>query len=419
MTRRLLIYIIMSLAATLLAAARTYSIREIPNVHVSDSTRFVSNPDGVLSPAGEEEINNRLRTINGATSAEVVVVTVDDIDADIDDFANELFSLWGLGKKDKDNGLLLLVAKETHKVVFRTGRGIEGLLPDGLLGSIIRNDIAPRFRADDFDGGVNAAISTVADIILKPEAREEILSRYANDSNPDGDLSGDGLFRIYLTIAMILAVISVILLVSKLLNSSGRDRHARYLALDSIYPVILFLSFVTLGMALVALIPLLLIRHRLRRGPHYCPKCKTRMRLMDEVHDNDFLSRAQDLEEQIGSIDYDVWVCPKDGETEIIPYIQRSSAYRECPVCHARTLRVISDRIVIRPTTSREGLRQITSRCLNCGFEDHENRRIPREMPKVVIIPGGGPGVSGSGGGFGGGHFGGGLTAGGGASGSW
>lgn len=404
----------MCLLGAIRISAATYSVSQVPNVHLTDSTRFVSNPDGILSPAGEQELNNRLRAINGSSSAEVIVVVVDDIDSDINDFATDLFRLWGLGKKDTNNGLLMLVAKNPHKVVFRTGNGIEGLLPDGLLGSIIRKEIVPRFRQNDFDGGVNSAISVVSDIITTPEAREEITSRYANDAFDDN--VGQDLFEFYLICAVIAAAIAFALFLLTFIRSRNKDRHSRYLALNSIYPTVLFITFVTLGMALVALIPLLYIRHRLRRGPHYCPKCNSRMRLMDEVHDNDFLTRAQDLEEQIGSIDYDVWVCPVDGETEIIPYIQRSSAYRECPVCHARTLRVVSDRIVIHPTASREGLRQITTRCLNCGHEDHENHRIPREMPKVIILPSGG---SGGGGGFGGGHFGGGLTSGGGASGSW
>lgn len=418
--RRLLIYIIMSLALLLPAAAKTYSVKEIPNVHLADSTRFVTNPDGVLTPAGEQELNSRLRAINGATSAEVVVVAVDDVDTqtDIDDFATELFNQWGVGKKDTKNGLLLLVAKDSHRVVFRTGTGLEGLLPDGLLGTIIRREIAPRFREGDFDGGVNTAISTVSDILTDPDAREQIRSKYANDSAADDDLSGERIFQIYLILALIAAIFAVALLIYKLWTSASKDRHAQYVALDSIFPTILFLTFVTLGMALFALIPLLLIRHRLRRGTHRCPRCNSKMRLMDEEHDNDFLTRAQDLEEQIGSIDYDVWVCPNDGETEIIPYIQRSSAYKECPVCHARTMRVISDRIALRPTATREGIRQITTRCLNCGHQDTESRRIPRETPPVVVIP---SGISsgGGGGGIGGGSFGGGFTTGGGASGSW
>ncbi len=413
--KRLLIYII-CVIATLSCGAVTYSVKDIPNVHIADSTRFVSNPDGILSPQGEAEVNRALRQVHAETSAEFVVVTVDDLDRDIDEFATALFRDWGLGKKDTNNGLLLLISKNSREMVFRTGGGMEGLLPDGLLGSIIRKEIAPRFRDGDFDGGVLAGVNKVNEILLDPEARAEIMSRYANDRSDDN--IGENLFNLYLYVCAFMALISLIMLASALMGSRNKDRYAKYQAVNKIYTPILFVSFLGLGMPLIALLPLLIIRHRLRRGPHYCRKCGTAMQLMDEQHDNDFLSHAQDLEEQIGSIDYDVWVCPRDGETEIIPYVQRSSAYRECPVCHARTYRVVSDRIVRRPTTTTEGLRRITSRCINCGHEGDETRTIPREAPNVIIIPGG-SGGSGGGGSFSGGSFGGGFTAGGGARGGW
>lgn len=402
--------------AALSCFGATYSVKDIPNVHIADSTRFVSNPDGILSPQGEAEINRALRQVHAQTSAEFVVVTVDDLDRDIDEFATALFRDWGLGKKDTNNGLLLLISKDSREMVFRTGGGVEGLLPDGLLGSIIRKEIAPRFREGDYDGGVLAGVNKVNEILLDPDAREEIMSRYANDATDDN--VGEDLFIFYLYLCAFMAIISLLMLGGALLGSRGKDRYAKYQAVNKIYPGVLFMSFIGLGMPLIALLPLLFIRHRLRRGPHYCQKCGTAMQLIDEQHDNDFLSHAQDLEEQIGSIDYDVWVCPRDGETEIIPYVQRSSSYGECPVCHARTYKVVSDRIVRRPTTTHEGLRRITSRCINCGHEGDETRTIPREAPKVVIIPGG-TGGSGGGGSFGGGSFGGGFTAGGGARGGW
>lgn len=414
--KRLLIYIICVLAAVGVRA-RTYSVSEIPNVHLSDSTRFVTNPDGIMSPGAEMELNETLRSLRRTTSAEVAVVVVDDIDEDIDEFATQLFRAWGLGKKDTNNGLLLLIAKDQRRVVFRTGGGMEGLLPDGLLGSLIRKEIAPRFREGDYDGGITAAMGQINTILTRPEAREEILSKYANDADAN-DISGEGLFNFYLTCCGLLALAALALLCFALYRSRRKDRHAKYLAVNGIYPTVLFMSFVGLGMPLIALLPLLWIRHRLRRGARHCPQCGSRMQLMDEQRDNDFLNRAQDLEEQIGSIDYDVWVCPRDGYTEIIPYLQRSSAYRECPVCHARTYGVVSDQITQQPTTRREGTRRITMRCLNCGHEDNEYRRIPRKSePVVAIIPGAIGG--GEGGGSIGGSFGGGFTAGGGASGGW
>lgn len=411
--KRLLLYIICAVTA-LASSATTYSVADVPNVHVQDRTRFVSNPDGILSPEAEVSINSLLADLNRETTAEFAVVIVDDIDSDIDEFATSLFRQWGLGKKDTNNGLLMLVAKDSRKVAFRTGGGLEGLLPDGFLGSLIRNEIRPRFREEDYAGGVRSAVLNISDVLRNPEAREEVYSRFANDSSgEDPDL-----FGFYLSLCALMSAAALGLLCLQLFRSRKSDRYDRYQAVNKIYPTVLFLSFLSLGMALVALVPLLIIRHRLRRGPHYCPKCHTRMRLMDEQRDNDFLTHAQDLEEQIGSIDYDVWVCPADGETEIIPYLQRSSAYRECPVCHAHTYHVVSDRIVLHPTTRSEGIRRITSRCLNCGHEDDESRKIPRKVQPVVVVPSSGFG-GGGGGGISGGSFGGGFTAGGGASGGW
>lgn len=173
-------------------------------------------------------------------------------------------------------------------------------------------------------------------------------------------------------------------------------------------------------MPLVAFLPLWLWRHELRRGKHICPECGTRMKLLDEVRDNDFLNHAQDVEEQIGSVDYDVWLCPKCHETEIIPYRSKASSFRECPVCHARAMRVVSDRVAIQPTSRREGLRVVKRKCLNCGHEDDTTHRLEKTASAGVapIIIGGFGGGSSSGG-IGGGSFGGGFTAGGGASGSW
>lgn len=415
--KRLLIILLALTAITGLRAA-TYSVKDIPNVHLADSTRFVSNPDGVFSPAGEQAMNNRLRRLMRNTTAEVAVVAVGSLDRDIDDFATDLFRTWGLGKKDTDNGLLLLISTDSREVVFRTGQGLEGLLPDGVLGSIIRREITPRFREGDYDGGADAALQAVETIISSPEGREEILSKYANNGGASSAHDFD-LFGAYMRLAAFLTAGLLVWFIFVLVRSGGKSRYDRYLAVNKVYPTALFMTFVCLGLPLVVLIPLLIVRHRLRRGPHPCPRCSTHMDLIDEQHDNDFLTQAQDLEEQIGSIDYDVWVCPKCSETEIIPYVQRSSAYKECPVCHARAMKVVSDHITSQPTVDREGIRTITYRCLNCGFEDYDNRRIPRKTPPppVIILPG--SGGSGGGGGFGGGSFGGGFTAGGGARGGW
>lgn len=406
------------LAATLAFAAmqaRTYSVADIPNVHLTDSTRFVSNPDGILSAEAEATINAMLQKLMQQTSAEVVCVAVDDLDTDIDDFATDLFRSWGIGKKDKNNGVLLLIAMDQRSVVIRTGTGVEGLLPDGLCGSIIRANITPSFRRGDYDGGTIGAMADISGILSTPEAREEIMSKYANNASADSGVGAD-MFKLYLGLCAIITVICLFMLAVQYMSARKLPRYQKYLKANELYSVFLFASFLGLGMPLLAFIPLAMWRRNLRYGTHLCPDCGTKMSLLDEATDNDYLNRAQDIEEKIGAVDYDVWLCPTDGETEIIPYVQKASAYTVCPVCHARTMRVVSDRTTVQPTNFRTGTRVVTRRCLNCGHEDNEFHTLPKIVP--LVIPGGGGGHSG-GSGFGGGSFGGGFTAGGGARGGW
>lgn len=86
-----------------------YRPEDIPNVHIQNRARYVSNPDNILSPIAEARIDSTLSDIWKKTSAEAMVVIVNNIDGDIDDFATKLFSDLGNGKRDKDNGLAILI----------------------------------------------------------------------------------------------------------------------------------------------------------------------------------------------------------------------------------------------------------------------------------------------------------------------
>ena len=126
------IFVVLNLILLTLAAfAATYTVDRIPNVHLADSTRFVSDPDNILSPEALAQADAIMRDIRRSTSAEAVVVVVDDIEGgDIDSFATELFTKWGLGKSDVDNGLLILVAKDLRRAAIRrAGSGVGAAAP--------------------------------------------------------------------------------------------------------------------------------------------------------------------------------------------------------------------------------------------------------------------------------------------------
>ena len=71
----------------------------------------------------------------------------------------------------------MLVAKDRRKAVIRPGYGMEGVLPDIVCGSILREQMFPAFRRGDFDGGVTAATATIARLLTDPDAAAELQSR--------------------------------------------------------------------------------------------------------------------------------------------------------------------------------------------------------------------------------------------------
>lgn len=412
--------LMLCLVATVLSGlAGAYKVDEIPNIHVANRTRYVSNPDNVLSPAAVATLDSTLSRLWRDTSSEVVVVAVNSVDGDPDEFATELFTKWGIGKKDNDNGMLVLIAKDDRKAVIRTGYGMEGVLPDILAGRIIRNIMAPHFRNGDYDNGTIASLTEIARITSTPGATEELMSKYGNDEGAGGS-DGADLFKGWLAIGAILAVVLFVWFLYEMVKTRRLDRYERYQVLNKMKMPALILVFVGLGLPAISYLILWLTMRGLRLRHRNCPNCHNKMHRIDEANDNKYLTHQQDIEEQINSVDYDVWLCDHCGETDILPYINNASSYTVCPRCGARACSMRSQRIVIRPTERREGQGVKEYICRSCGNRNEIPYSIPKVVvPPVVIVGGGGRGFGGGGGGFSGGSFGGGMTGGGGASGGW
>lgn len=405
-------------------------IDEVPNVHVADRTRYVSNPSGVLSDEAVGRLDSEIASLWDDTSVELVVVAVDRIDSSLtpEEFATKLFEKWGIGKQDKDNGVLVLLSRDDHAAIIRTGYGVEGALPDIIAGRIIRNVMFPLYREGKYDEGTAAGIGSIAEVLRNPELAEELKSKYASDSRRglDNDLSGAELFNKYLGLAATVAVALLLLVIYAVFSSRKLGDVQRYRALDQYRTLVLFGLFFTLGMALPAALILGLKMKRIRRHRRDCPHCGTRMELIDEEHDNDYLTPAQDTEERINSIDYDVWHCPRCHQTEILPYINRQNNYTVCDRCGARAMSLVDRRTLRQPTVSTEGEGVDIYMCKNCGNQHQKRFRIPKKPDPAAAVAAGailgsalGRGGSGGGGGFSGGSFGGGMTGGGGAGGRW
>ena len=415
---RTLLYLICFLAG-FIANARTP--REVPNVHVADASAWVSDPDGILSIQGRRQADYLLGQLQDSLTVEVPVVIVADLDGqDIDSYATELFELWGIGKKDRDNGMLVLISRDDRKAAIRTGYGTEGVINDGRAGRVIRQAIAPAMKEGDADSAVLNAVAMLGNYLQDPEAADYLYSsQRSNAQNDEEDFME--FLKGYGTLAIIAVAALILLSLYTYFSSRRLPDQERYRKLNNLRLVIFMAVPLTLGIGVISWGLWWFLRRHVRLHPHPCPNCGTLMHRVDEVHDNDYLTPAQDMEEKLNSVDYDVWLCPSCNETDIIPYVNSEANYSVCPNCGARADSLIARRVMRQPTTRAEGLGVNMFRCRNCG-NTHE---IPYRIAKVaqspiIIIPSGGGGRGGIGGGFGGGgSFGGGMTGGGGASGGW
>lgn len=405
------------------------SLDEVPNVHVADRTRYVSNPSGVLSPSTVNSLDSYIGNLWRDTSVEFVVVAIDEVDPEYtpEEFATRLFEKWKIGKADKDNGLLMLVSLNDRAAVIRTGYGVEGAVPDIVAGRVIRDSMFPKFREGDYDGGVTAGVTRLGEIVRDPSLGDELKSSQANDAHAgESDFDSDELFSFYLRFSAVVALFSLLVVIYLIISTRRQNDVQRWQSLHRYFLASAILACITLGMGVLAFGLLAWKMHRVRRHKRKCPNCGTRMNLIDEEHDNDYLTPAQDMEEKLNSVDYDVWHCPKCAQTDIFPYVNDSSTYKECPVCHARTYGVVERRIIREATERYEGQGLDRYVCRNCGHHDDRHFKIPRKESDAAaaaalgaVLGSAARGGGGGGGSFGGGSFGGGMTGGGGAGGRW
>ena len=125
----------------------------------------------ILSPDQVAALDERLAAVEQQTGHQLVVATVPDLQGyDIADYGYQLGRNWALGKKDVNDGVILLVAPNDRRVRIEVGYGLEPLLTDAYSNFIIQTIILPRFKADDYPGGIAAGVESIAQqIALTPE----------------------------------------------------------------------------------------------------------------------------------------------------------------------------------------------------------------------------------------------------------
>ncbi len=157
------IFIILTLSLnTLFAQEKSYTVKTVPNVHLQDERQYISDPDKILSAEARTEINQTLYALDQETGIEVAVAVLPSIGSeDCFEFAHQLLSEWGVGKKEKDNGLVILLVTDQRCIQFNTGYGLEGILPDAIAKRIQMEHMFEALKTNNWDAGMVQGIQAV------------------------------------------------------------------------------------------------------------------------------------------------------------------------------------------------------------------------------------------------------------------
>ncbi|MFN8287416.1 MAG: TPM domain-containing protein [Chitinophagales bacterium] len=164
--------------------------------------RLVNDFADMLSASEEQQLESKLVAYDDSTSTQITIVTINTLDGmEKGEYAIELADKWGIGRKKKDNGVLILVALQDRQMFIATGRGVEEFLTDIATKHIVEQKMKPRFKEGNYYAGLNDAV-------------DEIIARlsgeFVNEDSGDGGGGGLPLWVIILIIIIIFIVLPAI-----------------------------------------------------------------------------------------------------------------------------------------------------------------------------------------------------------------
>lgn len=171
MTRKKLLTVLCMVLLPILAASGTprpdaYKVTSVPNTYAQDRRHHVSDPDGVLRAETVAEINQALTDLEDSTGIQSMVVMLQSIgEEDVFEFSHNLFRHWGLGSKEKSDGLLILYVGDQRKIRFTTGYGLEGPLPDAVCKRIQQQHMIPHLRNGETDLAMKEGVKAVVSVL--------------------------------------------------------------------------------------------------------------------------------------------------------------------------------------------------------------------------------------------------------------
>lgn len=373
-----------------------WKIQAVPNTRLRGNHIHVSDPENIIGAAYCDSINRILSEVRD--SADIFVVALNKIDNQSGDaFTHELFNYWGIGDKDKNNGVLMLMTLEPHFFRIETGYGMEGTLTDAMCSRIMRHKIRPLFKEDKYPEGLLEGVKGVAAVVSpdstgrrvalvaqmdatdKQEAEriEQIKKQDEKEAEEQADFVLKCLAWLSLGIWLIATFFKMKSHVkvykdakNRAATSTTKDAnkrlHIETTALNGTSDFSWTMLFIPLS--LLTFIPLKLLAKKKRREKRICPHCNKKMRKLSEDEEDKFLSKRQQKEESVKSKDYDVWYCDDCEATVIEDYAGDSIGnYRRCKSCGAQLAKFYDEEVMVESTTRTRGTKRTRYKCLHCG----------------------------------------------------
>lgn len=395
-----------------------WSFEEVPNPKFHDADNWVCNPDGILGPEAEREINDILQRLEDSLTVEVAVVALDAIERDEPhDFALSLFNTWGVGKDVDDNGLLIMLTRDLRDITFITGYGLEGVLPDIICKRIQMDVMVPHLHDDDWDKGMIEGVKAVAATLYGSDYRAappETWSHRFCRTTPTIVLVVFGLLLFLINLLTWKSVVGH-------MRPKNESTEAALTLLNTCKPLTIrtFISLIWLVPIWPALIAIALWywvvqRPKTRRRSRTCPKChKERLKeipLQKIAYHPELLTDRDRKELELKTAYIGLYSCTSCGEHLTVRVPLETDTYEQCPACRSITLHREEKYCTVKAaTTTSEGVREARHKCLYCGAEYIVGYKIPK-----ISSSSGGSGCRS--GGSRGGSFGGGSSGGGGSS---
>lgn len=187
-------------------------------------TGRVVDAANLLTPAQKQQIEALSAETEKASTRQLVVATIPDLqDYPIEDYGYRLGRAWGIGQKDANNGILLVVAPKERKVRIEVGYGLEPIMTDALSQGIIDDDILPRFRDGDMGGGIVAGAQAIAEQMKLPleqaEQRAAAAAAARTTQSSKGSSNDGGAIAIFWVFVIVFVILPMIF---------GRARGRRY-----------------------------------------------------------------------------------------------------------------------------------------------------------------------------------------------